>query len=309
MTAEAIAHAGQLLQEAKGKDVRIAVAYMSKPGAERLRDAKPKSAELIIGLDDAVTDPDGLELAGKQKHWDVRVVPPRQSGGIFHPKVFWIRSGKGGAACIGSANLTDGGLRANQELGLLVRHTSSRDLPRGLSASWDGWWDKAIPLAKLDMKAYRTWHASRAQLPPPLPQGRVLFPKKLEEIPATFFAVRGMRWGGSGTCLQARPSHGVFFGLRDHGDSTEIRVRRDGGKAVPLDVSHNGRSLNIHFRHATVAEELCEGLHAQTWLVLERRAGERDYVARLLPTDSSEAKQRCKLAGVSSRARSMMVQR
>lgn len=73
--------------------------------------------QMIIGMD-AITDTRSVirfsQLCSDLKNVSVRFFLP-SSGGIFHPKVSWVKIGDSGVVITGSGNLTRGGLETNFE--------------------------------------------------------------------------------------------------------------------------------------------------------------------------------------------------
>jgi HKD family nuclease len=84
--------------------------------AEVKESLKRAKTHLIIGMD-AITDTKAIErlsaLCAEFKNLSVQIF--LRSGGIFHPKVSWVKKGKSGVIIVGSGNLTKGGLKNNFE--------------------------------------------------------------------------------------------------------------------------------------------------------------------------------------------------
>lgn len=148
--------------------VHLAVAWASVgfPEHDAFAEAKRKIGRAVIGTHFYQTAPEFIEKFAKDKR--VRFVTDHS--GVFHPKLYLFECKEGGWACIvGSANFTAGGFGHNQEVCLLV---TDADDPRGAimknaRASIDGYWEDAIPGAKIDLDRYREM---RKRLARPLAQ-------------------------------------------------------------------------------------------------------------------------------------------
>lgn len=84
--------------------------------AEVKKSLKGAKVHLIIGMD-AITDTKAIArlsaLCAEFNNLSVQIF--LRSGGIFHPKVSWVKKGKSGVIIVGSGNLTKGGLKNNFE--------------------------------------------------------------------------------------------------------------------------------------------------------------------------------------------------
>lgn len=123
--------------------LRIAVAYVRTSGVERLRRMAGSAlarADVLVGLDDYVTDPDAIQsLRGVCR----RVRTITNDAGRFHPKLYWRRTNDGGACYIGSANLTGSALDKNDEAGVVFEYMGPP--PDDLATLWTTWWDRGRP--------------------------------------------------------------------------------------------------------------------------------------------------------------------
>jgi len=80
--------------------------------------ARCKLDFLVIGTDQYFTDPECLDDCADIE--EARVVPPGGSA-MFHPKVYAFDLGQTVEIYVGSANLTNGGLRRNTECGVFLK--------------------------------------------------------------------------------------------------------------------------------------------------------------------------------------------
>lgn len=114
----------------ESQDIRVAVAFMSQRGLEMLQqsidialDAGAR-LEFLVGLDMDVTDPTALNNLHRLSQANERValycyIAPRPSA-IYHPKLYLMRNNMAATCIIGSSNLTEGGLRKNLEVNVLI---------------------------------------------------------------------------------------------------------------------------------------------------------------------------------------------
>lgn len=114
----------------RSTDLRIAVAFVSRQGLAMveapLSTALKAGAlvEFLIGLDMRSTEPEALhallELSRKGDNVEVYCFASLSPAGIYHPKLYLSKSGDAVTSIVGSSNLTEGGLRKNVEVNILV---------------------------------------------------------------------------------------------------------------------------------------------------------------------------------------------
>ena len=100
------------------------VAWSQVGGLMRLREALETftraggSSRVIVGIDQGIASPEGLELTSTMFGEAFVFYDP--SGRTFHPKVFWATKGPLCHVLVGSGNLTEGGLANNYEAGVEI---------------------------------------------------------------------------------------------------------------------------------------------------------------------------------------------
>ena len=123
----------------------VAVAYATLPGVKALALAVggiPQVSRWVVGLDDAISQPEALEYIEKLSGSKLRVVkltPSRR----FHPKMYllWSSSEKGNAAAaIGSGNMTVNGLRKNGEVAVILTAEAAKEAD-ALKKQWREMWN------------------------------------------------------------------------------------------------------------------------------------------------------------------------
>lgn len=123
----------------------VAVAYATLPGVKALDLAVggvPQTSRWVVGLDDAISQPEALDYIAQLPGSELRVVkltPTRR----FHPKMYllWSSSNKGeAAAAIGSGNMTLNGLRKNGETAVVLTAEAVKDA-NALKRQWREMWD------------------------------------------------------------------------------------------------------------------------------------------------------------------------
>lgn len=146
---------GSLLRSPGLLGFRASVAYVRWSGLgaladdlERLLDAGGQ-VETIFGVDNGVTTPDALLYAVylRKQYSNYKfagVSTWNFANSIFHPKYYEFRFNDRLVALIGSANLTGGGLRANQELAAEI----TAPLKSPLAAELRGIWSTYLRSAK-----------------------------------------------------------------------------------------------------------------------------------------------------------------
>lgn len=110
----------QLIKECE--EVYIAVAFLKQSGIKHLSRyfTTKRSFTIIAGANFGLTEPDALTaLLNFGKNKKVKAYLNKlDSKTIFHPKMYLFKSGKTGHIVVGSANLTQGGLKDNDEYSL-----------------------------------------------------------------------------------------------------------------------------------------------------------------------------------------------
>lgn len=119
----------QTLMAGRPRAVGVASAFVSTEGVRQLIGILQRSGvtecRLIAGIDNAITHPEAL-FAAREHGWNIRL--GKSLKGIFHPKLVvagqqFSRNGNLKNLCsvyVGSSNLTNGGLSANVECGLIA---------------------------------------------------------------------------------------------------------------------------------------------------------------------------------------------
>ncbi|RMD58717.1 NgoFVII family restriction endonuclease [Candidatus Parcubacteria bacterium] len=125
-----------VLEEAfsKASQARFAVAFLSLSGVsiiERWLDdllQRGGDAEFLVGLDFHTTAPEALRhLWRKQQQFDRYRLICFRGKETYHPKLYLFREENGLQAIVGSSNLTEGGLRANVEVNVMLDFPNAED--------------------------------------------------------------------------------------------------------------------------------------------------------------------------------------
>lgn len=137
----------------------VAVAYATLPGVKALALAVggiPQISRWVVGLDDAITQPEALNYIAQLQGSELRVVkltPARR----FHPKMYllWSSSEDGrAAAAIGSGNMTVNGLRKNGETAVVLTADGPADA-KALKGQWQEMWELGHPPTDPELAAYK----------------------------------------------------------------------------------------------------------------------------------------------------------
>lgn len=115
----------------KAKDVRIAVAFVSRDGLSQIMPSVETALEMgayvefLVGMDSHATDPNAVkelyELSCRISHASLLCFVSRNASAIYHPKMYLTRDDEIATAIIGSSNLTQGGLTSNIEANVVIR--------------------------------------------------------------------------------------------------------------------------------------------------------------------------------------------
>ncbi|MDO8689969.1 MAG: phospholipase D-like domain-containing protein [Dehalococcoidia bacterium] len=115
----------------ESQEVRIAVAFLSRRGLSAIRSSaqgsleRGASLEFLVGLDLSVTEPaavrDLYQMCRANERMSLYCYADLGPSVTYHPKLYLMRKGEEITAVIGSSNLTQGGLRRNIELNVVLR--------------------------------------------------------------------------------------------------------------------------------------------------------------------------------------------
>lgn len=142
----------------------VAVAYATRAGLRALEVAIgqwPARTRWIVGLDDAITQPEAIEDLIQLAPGAVWLAELGPQGRRFHPKVYCFSSSRDEGACavvLGSANMTHHGLNLNAEAGLILLAEDAAEA-RQLKNLWGSMRHLARDPADFDLQAYRDRHA------------------------------------------------------------------------------------------------------------------------------------------------------
>ncbi len=159
-------------------DLRIAAAYASVAGLMHLLDilrASKKdsfSSRWLFGLDDYLTQPGVLRTCMSLPDSETRIASLHEQGIRFHPKLLMVSElNKSTLACVGSTNLTLGGIRDNCEA-FAAFTTSRKKDAAALFKSFDDLWDVGEPATDDNVKLYEVEYSKRCRKGP-RPKNRV----------------------------------------------------------------------------------------------------------------------------------------
>lgn len=143
--------------------VDVAVAYATLQGVKTLTQALgglPPVSRWVVGLDDAITQPEAIEhlmkLAGAQVRL-ASLAPKRR----FHPKIYRLWSSTHPQLCVlalGSGNMTQNGLRFNGEAAALLTSESAAEA-KELENAWLEMWGLGVDATDAAIAIYRSKYA------------------------------------------------------------------------------------------------------------------------------------------------------
>lgn len=137
----------------------VAVAYATKQGIRALEIALgkfPNTSRWVVGLDDAITQPEAIDYLMQLNGAQVRLAA-LAPGRRFHPKLYCLSSTTDSALCvsaIGSGNMTLNGLRRNGETAVLLNAETEPEAD-SLKAQWAAMWSLGAPATQAMLEVYR----------------------------------------------------------------------------------------------------------------------------------------------------------
>ncbi len=141
----------KLLNDHNHIQFAVAWATCSNDVYKKIFYQKEKISQSVIGCHSYITEPQALVDYTKSKKVKFLIEPK----GTFHPKIYIFSTGKNWDIVIGSANMTNGGLKNNTELML---HISSNDTDHAFfeetSKQLDKYWERAKSITKKEAVKY-----------------------------------------------------------------------------------------------------------------------------------------------------------
>ena len=142
----------------------VAVAYATFQGVKTLTNALgglPPVSRWVVGLDDAITQPEAIEHLMKLDGAEIRLAalaPKRR----FHPKIYRLWSSTQPELCVlalGSGNMTQNGLRYNGEASALLASESAEEA-KSLEEVWLEMWGLGVEVTELALNTYKAKHSA-----------------------------------------------------------------------------------------------------------------------------------------------------
>lgn len=144
----------RLIGQCSSCQVAVAWASIGFDAFDLLAENRKKITRMIVGTHFYQTNPQFIE--DFLNHPNVRFI--MRSDGVFHPKTYLFLKGPGEWEClIGSPNFTQGGLRMNDEMAVLISHfdTGAQQALDDVTACLDAYWDSASPISAVELSVYR----------------------------------------------------------------------------------------------------------------------------------------------------------
>ena len=223
--------------------IRIAVAYATRAGCERLVDAieeklgpsalQVASKSLVTSFDFGHTEPEALSYWRSLPNSEIRIANVQRTQGNlslvaananFHPKVYFFDHPNRVAALVGSANLTRRALTVNTEVAFAE---GTADL-QAVDRVWAGSWDTAETLTDQLLGEYRITRGNRSlpdfdmaiqASPAPYPRTGQRLIDAIEEgldplqFRCMWIQAGSMTSGGSRNQLELPRGANMFFGF------------------------------------------------------------------------------------------------
>lgn len=131
----------------RSSDVRVAVAFMSSRGLAIIRPSLTSAirsgatVELLVGLDMRTTEPEALggvmDLVSESENVSMYCYVGLTGASTYHPKLYLCHTPDMVASIVGSSNLTEGGLRSNVEINLLIEGHVRDEMVSDLHAAYN----------------------------------------------------------------------------------------------------------------------------------------------------------------------------
>jgi HKD family nuclease len=230
----------------------VAVAYATRSGLTALRNAAdgfPEASRWVVGLDDAITQPQALKDLIALPNSVVRLASLSAEGRRFHPKIYCFWSTQDAAVCvciIGSANMTLHGLNRNGETAVILVAENAKDA-EALKSGWNSMWALGKDATAERVDAYREFHAKARKAQRRLEKIGAVPTQPEAEEPLTLFdgkpdtgSLLFVDFGsamGNGSEIELPKIVVSYFGIADGTPSPQIRnFAFAGGVVIPIPV-------------------------------------------------------------------------
>ena len=251
----------------------VAVAYATVSGITALQQAVtafPANSRWVIGLDDAITQPEAIVRLMQMPGATVRFAALASEGRRFHPKVYCLWSTAAPERCllsVGSGNMTLNGLRTNGEVATILTSTSAQECEE-LKSIWAEMWELGAPATQEKLDEYRVRYelarkarkmvtAAGAAPPDPEPDEPVEEYIPLNGDPAT--AIFAWLDAGSATAqgreVELPRAMMPYFGVGPLTPSPiQLRLRQANGRVdlLPLTMREDNAMWRIAFTSASI---------------------------------------------------------
>lgn len=132
---------------AESEECKIAVAFVSKGGIEQVKEALHEclhgegSVEFLIGLDPVATDPHAVwtlfEMSQTERKVSLYCFSNLAKAATYHPKLYIMKAQNAVSLIVGSSNLTEGGMKNNVEIDVLIQTTPTEEVVSDVYATYN----------------------------------------------------------------------------------------------------------------------------------------------------------------------------
>lgn len=243
--------------------VRVAMAYVTVSGIRGLLDALSDRdlthSQWLVGLDDAVTQPEAIDLLLELDHAETRIASLASSGLRFHPKVCCFSCSSDAMKwllMLGSANLTKNALNGNAESVAFLEGSTQSDRME-IVRVWRQLWTLGHQPTLEELARYREKYeaAKRARRrlkkitgePLPPRTKALVLEKDDAELDPKLSNTCWIECGyitAMGRELEFKAEQALFFGLSPMGgDARVFQFQTSAGSIVPLRMKYQKNSM------------------------------------------------------------------
>jgi HKD family nuclease len=303
-------------------DIRVAVAYASVAGLFNLLDvlkARTRgqyTSRWLFGLDDYLTQPGVLRICLSIHGAELRTARLSDEGRRFHPKLLIVSQDRTHSlTCVGSSNLTLGGMSKNCEAYASITSDSAPETEL-FFRSWDDIWQIGSPTTEEDIDAYEAEYNERAselpdgdelpdEEPPDEPEAGQETRILTNDSPALDPSLARTCWievgknTAMGRELEFKAEQALFFGLSPSGGPPQnrfflvssgallnLRLKYQENAMWRLQMNNEIPEVEVGLRPR---DPLTRQLGRSPLVAVFTRGGTRDtYILRFIRDDSAE---------------------
>lgn len=293
----------------------VAVAYATLQGVKALELAIgsiPPKSRWIVGLDDAITQPEAIDYLMNLQGSEIRVAkmtPAKR----FHPKLYCLWSTLVNAqyvSAIGSGNMTLNGMRKNGETAAIMTAETSAEAKK-LKNQWQAMWKLGHSPSEDELKEYREIYKKAKKQrkkivdlgsapPEPEPDAPVDDEPTFDGAPnsATISWLEAGSPSAGGRDLEFPKAMMPYFGLKKNKETRKFRMADGSVHALTFTERTNNQMWRLLFTSSSInsaigrdtMRPISGGNRSDLAVLFRRTLGSKDFEVEIMKVTSEKFK-------------------